>query len=145
MFGESLRPLWVSFSADNRFVLCSFSDLSLRIYSLVESRLYKTITTESPLRCHGMTPDNNLFLSCFEGNREINIWYNQIGQVTTASDVSLLHFETEVKVADTTNMRAYLHSKDAPSTQSAETTPFKVEEYLDQLPDAEDDPVSTFT
>jgi len=64
-FGETLQPLWVSFSSDNRYVLCSFSDLSLRIYSIVESRLYKTLTTEQPLTCHGMTPDGNLFLSCF--------------------------------------------------------------------------------
>lgn len=44
-FEEELEPLHVSFSADNRYILCSFSDLSLRIYSIMESRLYKIITT----------------------------------------------------------------------------------------------------
>jgi len=63
----------------------------------------------------------------------------------TASDSPLIRFETEIKIADTTNMRVYLHNKQSASAQSEEATVFEIEEYLDQLPEVEDDPISTFT
>lgn len=42
------------------------------------------------------TPDNGYFMSVFEGAKEINIWNNYIGKITTSQD------ETEVYKFETT-------------------------------------------
>jgi WD40 repeat protein len=93
LFENQSGILCVSFSSDNRYILCSFSDCELLIYSIVNNTLYKRLRTEQPLVHHAMTPDGNLFLSCFEGSRELNIWYNQIGRIVAAEGSPLIKFE----------------------------------------------------
>lgn len=79
------------------------------IFSIVDSILYKVLKMPKVMIGHGMTPDGSLFISCFSDSRELNVWYSQVGRVSTTSEVEKIEFKTDIKKADTSQLRSYLH------------------------------------
>ena len=46
----------------------------------------------------GFTPDNNYFLSVFQGQKQVNIWQSYIGKITTNRNTEIIsQFRTEIK------------------------------------------------
>ena len=73
----------ICFTSENRFVLSAHANNRLLIWSMMENVLYKMISTESPMKTIAFTPDGGYFLSVFLHRKEINIWNNYIGKITT--------------------------------------------------------------
>ena len=99
----------VCFSADNRYVLSAHLDCRLLIWSMIDNVLYKTLLMEAPLSTMTFTPDGGYLLSVFQGRKEINIWNNYIGKITTNQvDEENLHFFTKLRWLET-DYRAVLN------------------------------------
>ncbi len=68
----------------------------MSVWSILQNNLYKNIKLQAKIVDMSFTPDNGYFMSVFEGAKEINIWNNYIGKITTSQD------ETEVYKFETT-------------------------------------------
>lgn len=71
------------FSSDNRYLLSAHQDHIVLIWSILQSNLYKVVKLEGKIVDMNFTPDNGYLLSIFEGAKEINIWHNYIGKITS--------------------------------------------------------------
>lgn len=127
------------FTPDNRFVLSSHTDHRLLVWSMVDNVLYKVLTMEAPLAAMAFTPDGGYFLSVFNMKKEINIWNNYIGKITTNQvDEERSNFHTSLRWLEpdyrvVLNREAKLKSEELLYGQEFQR---ELDSLLDEVPDA---------
>lgn len=72
----------MTFSSDNKYLLSSHDNL-LTIWSVVHNNMFKQFILSQNIISMQFTEDNQFFLSVFENEREINIWNNYIGKLSS--------------------------------------------------------------
>lgn len=87
----------LSFTADNKFLISSHPDQSLLIWNIIDSQLYKSYKLASNLLFHSFTPDNQFMVSIYEGQKEVNVWNNYLGKISSSRKEELLEFKPEVR------------------------------------------------
>lgn len=94
---DCLDTLCLSFTSDNRYLISTHSGGALLIWNIVDCELYKRYILESDMIFHSFTPDNQFMLSIYKSEREVNVWNNYIGKISSNRVEEKLEFVPQVR------------------------------------------------
>jgi len=116
-FGHRNRVMDVCFTKNNRQVVSSALDCTIKVWDIISSNMVNNIVLKTPVISLDFDPSGEFLVTAFSNSKEIYIWNNRIGQELMGSEEEIpLKFVSEVHQKQYGHSRKKYLGKDAKKT-----------------------------
>eukprot|EP00331_Platyophrya_macrostoma_P012474 CAMPEP_0176428690 /NCGR_PEP_ID=MMETSP0127-20121128/13292_1 /TAXON_ID=938130 /ORGANISM="Platyophrya macrostoma, Strain WH" /LENGTH=878 /DNA_ID=CAMNT_0017810405 /DNA_START=330 /DNA_END=2966 /DNA_ORIENTATION=+ len=130
--GHSARITDFCFTIDNKFLLSTAMDKTLKIWDIIYGAIICSISLKQPIVSMDIDPTGEFLATVFLNSKEICLWNNNIGRVPVGDEKEIeLRFMSEIKQTTSNNERSKYFSLVKVEGQQNDNFKINQEEYND--------------